>query len=606
MRSCGWLVSSVEKIYLRFLFAILLLIFLSASRSGWSLAQTLSLTTRQIDSLRRWVDTTVNCIERVQACEKLCNWYYSENDTLQLLASLRSFENVARKCGDDENRLYARMWRLACYYNYSMRDSFFTASQDALNLFTQQGHVRYRYEVFRLRVQYYLYSNEFQHALQESEHVVHLAQEEQSSYGLGISHFCMAFVFQLQYAYDKATAHYSEALAYLKQGDPKYAELRLHCIEQMADCYTSARAYSKLDSVNRIWRAEYENQGIDKHDVSDSNSWRLSLEYFYLSCARYWMAIDSLSQAQGSLDTAALYVQGVVGGEIAFLIEKEMWLRKAGFFDSALEVNNQLLAMSCDNDVARSRLDYIQTRAQLLLALGDYRDAAMLYDTILTERSNVFKNSTMHASMELSSILEAERARRAMLKGRFYAGIGVLVAFFSLAIALVLWRKNRQTTLKNRILVEQLERNSISRNAIQKLQLQQGLLREENKERELFDRLETLMREQHPYLDAKLNRDSLARDLSTNSTYLANAIKACRPGVTVGKYIMEWRVAYAANLLSTEGMQVSEIALKSGFVTRATMSRAFNECYGMSPSEYKGAVQSSKESREVIEPAGLS
>lgn len=543
----------------------------------------------------RCAASATDCSERVQACEKLGNWFYAENDTLQLLAALRRFESEAEQCDDDENRLYARMWRLACYYNYSMRDSFFTAANDALRLFTQHDHERYRYEVFRLRVQYYLFSNEFHHALQEAERVVRMAQKEGSAYGLGISHFCLAFVFQLQYVYEMAIAHYSEALAYLKREEQQHAELRLHCFDQLADCYANIKAYDKLDSVNNLWRHEYKAHGIDMLDVSDNNPWQLSLERFYLSQARYWMARGNLSLARGCLDTAAHFVQGALGDEMALLIEKGNWFHKAGRFDSALAVNSQLLAMNSVDDLARSRLDHMQVRAQLLLALGNHSEAARLYDSLLTERSNIFKASTVQATMELSAILEAERIQRATLKSRLHMVIGGVVMLFSVTLSLVLWRKNSQTLRKNKILVEKIERLAVSHDAIQELQHLQGLQRAESKERELYERLETLMRESHPYLDAKLNRDSLARELGTNSTYLANAIKACRPGVTVGKYIMEWRVAYAVNLLRSCRLQISEIAIQSGFGTRATMNRAFNDCYGMSPSEYRGAIQSSKE-----------
>lgn len=603
MRSCGWQVNNVVKYCQRLLFAVLLLFLLFANRTGSGIAQTLSVTVRQIDSLRGRADSAADCGERVQAREKLCNWFYKENDTLQLLASLRSFENEAQQCGDDENRLYARMWRLACYYNYSMRDSFFTASNDALRLFTQRGHERYRYEVFRLRVQYYLFCNEFHHALQEAERVVRMAQEEGSAYGLGISHFCLAFVFQLQYVYDMALTHYSEALVYLKQNEPQHVELRLHCYDQMADCYASAGAYDQLDSVNDLWSLEFKMHRIDMHDTSERNSWQLIIERYYLSQARYWMAKEDLSRAWDYLDSASRFVQGVVGGEMSFFIEKETWFQKAGFLDSAFAVNDKLLAMNSDGDVARSRLDHLQVRAQLLLAMGNYDEAARLYDSLLTERNKIFKASTVQATMELSAILEAERVQRATLKSRLYMLIAGIVVFFSVTLSIVLWRKNRLTLRKNKMLVEKVERLAISHDAIQELQRLQGLQQAESKERELYERLEAMMRERHPYLDAKLNRESLARELGTNSTYLANAIKACRPGVTVGKYIMEWRVAYAVNLLRTCRLQMGEIAVKSGFVTRATMNRAFNECYGMSPTEYRGAIQSSKEiDVEIEEP----
>lgn len=601
MRGCRGFEGLVDKCYSIFALAGLAMLHLAPSfSSGICLAQNYTCSDQQCVSSDLSSYSVMGSVPSVDACEKQCNQYYMSNDTLQLLASLRRFEEVALQCGDDENFLYARMWRLSCYYNFSMRDSFFSESSAALKLFTQKGHERYRYDLFRLRVQYYLFSNEFHHALQEAERLVRMAQEEESGYGLGISHFTLAFVFQLQYAYGKAAAHYGEALSYLRQDDPKHLELRLHCFDQMADCYANSEVYDKLDSVNRLWRSEFQWHRINLQDTSERNQWQLSIERFYLSLARYWMACDSLSQAWGWIDSAARFVHGALGEEAALLIEKETWFQRAGLLDSALAVNDRLLALNGDDDLSRSRLDHRQVRAQLLLAAGNYSQAARLYDSLLSEKNSIFKAATMQASMELSAILEAERARQDALKSRLYSIMAGVVVLFSLVIAAVLWRKNRQTVRKNRILVEKVEHLALTHDAIQELQLLQGLRQTESKERDLYEKLEAMMRERHLYLDAKMNRESLARELGTNSTYLANAIKACRPGLTVGKYVMEWRVAYARNLLASCHFQIAEVAEKSGFITRAAMNRAFNECYGMSPSEYRGAVHSSKNASPSI------
>lgn len=131
----------------------------------------------------------------------------------------------------------------------------------------------------------------------------------------------------------------------------------------------------------------------------------------------------------------------------------------------------------------------------------------------------------------------------------------------------------------------------MSHDAIVELQQRQGLQQAADKEQELYERLEALMRAQHPYLDPKLNRESLARELGSNSTYLASAIKTFGGGMTVGNYITHWRVAFAVHLLRSSSLRVSEIASQSGFISRATMNRAFSECLGMSPSEYRETLQ---------------
>ena len=86
---------------------------------------------------------------------------------------------------------------------------------ESLRLFTRYKQDRFRYEVYRLRIQYYLFNNELRNALREAECVVRMANDEGEGYGLGVSHFCLGDVLQMQYMYETAVEHYSQALNYL-------------------------------------------------------------------------------------------------------------------------------------------------------------------------------------------------------------------------------------------------------------------------------------------------------------------------------------------------------------------------------------------------------
>lgn len=581
----------VRNILEKSMLAALALLLWTEGASIGAMAQCHPHNEQQIDSLRSVANVAADCSTRVAAWEHLCNWYYMENDSALLLAALRHYESEAQACGDKENFLYARMWRLASYYNYSMRDSFFMASDSALRLFSKYGHDRFRYEVYRLRVQYYLFSNEFHDALQEAEQIVRTIRDEESSYGMGMGHFCLGYVFQLQYVYETAAAHFSKALHYLKKGEKQNQELRLHCFERLADCYASSENYSALDSINRLWRQEFLDGGVNLRDTSGDNPWQLALESYYISRAHYCLTQDSLLLARSYLDTAERFVLGVIGGELSLLIEQEEWYRRTGYYDSAMAINNQLLAMNSDGDVSRSQLDHMQMHAKLLYAQGHYQQAARLYDSLLTERNAIFKASTVQATMEVASILERERTRRTELRNRLYMVIAGIVVAFSSTLAVVFLYRSRKTLHRNRLLAERVERLAMSHDAIVELQQRQGLQQAADKEQELYERLEALMRAQHPYLDPKLNRESLARELGSNSTYLASAIKTFGGGMTVGNYITHWRVAFAVHLLRSSSLRVSEIASQSGFISRATMNRAFSECLGMSPSEYRETLQ---------------
>ena len=58
-------------------------------------------------------------------------------------------------------------------------------------------------------------------------------------------------------------------------------------------------------------------------------------------------------------------------------------------------------------------------------------------------------------------------------------------------------------------------------------------------------------------------------------------------GVPFGKYLRDMRLTYAANLLCSSDLPITEAALESGFKSSAQFSHSFHEKFGKSPKEYR-------------------
>ena len=54
---------------------------------------------------------------------------------------------------------------------------------------------------------------------------------------------------------------------------------------------------------------------------------------------------------------------------------------------------------------------------------------------------------------------------------------------------------------------------------------------------QLYQRIVRLMKEQKPYTDNNMNRDSMAQMLGTNYNLLADAIRECANGQSIGDFI---------------------------------------------------------------------
>ena len=111
---------------------------------------------------------------------------------------------------------------------------------------------------------------------------------------------------------------------------------------------------------------------------------------------------------------------------------------------------------------------------------------------------------------------------------------------------------------------------------------------------QLYNRICHLMRDQQPYTDSELNRETLAQMLATNYNVVASVIRECTDGQTIGDFLDDWRIRHAAQLVATTSDTVGLIIEESGFSSRSHFNTLFREKFKMTPSEYRKIAQEKK------------
>ena len=87
------------------------------------------------------------------------------------------------------------------------------------------------------------------------------------------------------------------------------------------------------------------------------------------------------------------------------------------------------------------------------------------------------------------------------------------------------------------------------------------------------------------HLDAPITLGAMAETLGYSESHLRLVFRT-ELGMSLGKYIRESRLSYAAMLLHSTHSNVSEVAQKCGFESLFAFSRAFKRAYGMPPKPY--------------------
>lgn len=99
------------------------------------------------------------------------------------------------------------------------------------------------------------------------------------------------------------------------------------------------------------------------------------------------------------------------------------------------------------------------------------------------------------------------------------------------------------------------------------------------------------------YLEAhyneKISQDQMAEQVYYNLAYISKLFKR-RYGMSIGNYIMEYRIQTAKELLMQDKFSVTEIALQVGYGNFAYFSRLFKKKTGYAPVEYRKRMKHTK------------
>ena len=281
-------------------------------------------------------------------------------------------------------------------------------------------------------------------------------------------------------------------------------------------------------------------------------------------------------------------------------MEAAEYLMAAGRYDEAACWYELIDSTYLATDDARMTFDNIATRLSPRYAAyrkaGRNVDALAIADSVNAAIDSALVWQRKSDAAELAVIYQTHERDLRIKDLQFSISLHRLLlitgGIILLLIGYLLWRTyryNKELRAKNQRLVAEIEqREREEQLAIEQLKAQP----EESltTQQQLFRRICDLMDSpERIYTDTGLDRLRLAQLVGTNEHYVSDAINACTNGKSVTGFVNEYRLRYAAHLLSTTTDSVSLIAELSGFA-RSSFFRIFSDAYGMSPSEYRSVA----------------
>lgn len=205
-------------------------------------------------------------------------------------------------------------------------------------------------------------------------------------------------------------------------------------------------------------------------------------------------------------------------------------------------------------------------------------------DSIRTEQESL---AILYEIAQKEEGMRTKQAQVAILRNVTFCLI-LLLLVVAVALQVVLISK-KQLSEKNQALYETVQQLTAREEAaIATLQYEPE--EELSPRQKLFKRICTLMQEERPYTNSQLKREDLARMLATNYNNVADAIRECSNGQTLGEFLDGFRLKHAARLLARPDEPIGLISEMSGFQSRGHFNALFREKYKMTPSEYRKVI----------------
>lgn len=215
---------------------------------------------------------------------------------------------------------------------------------------------------------------------------------------------------------------------------------------------------------------------------------------------------------------------------------------------------------------------YLEMMAQNYEQMGDTARALMVQKELSRYNDSLRNSEKMMAVSQIEQAMqEKDSNKRTVVSLWPILLIAVVAVLLMGALLLHLRAKNGETIAKT---APRQERHTKV---------------DEEKARHLFEQLQQLMDEGKAYADCNLTRDTLARQLGTNRTYLSQVIQGATR-LSFNQFVNAYRVAEAKRILSDKTLAdypLKAICMDVGFKSRTTFDKLFTESEGLTPAEYR-------------------
>ena len=240
--------------------------------------------------------------------------------------------------------------------------------------------------------------------------------------------------------------------------------------------------------------------------------------------------------------------------------------------------------------------------AEVYQKMGNCEKASVLYEQVLEIQDTLKTRKARSTAQELAAIYHEKEQEQTIMQQQaantratlIALGIGILALLF-LALAIVVFCKNRVINNKNRILVQQISEAMNYKNLyLKEKQSHESKSADTNgdtlTDEQLFQQINEVIVREKLFLDPNFERQTIIERFQLSKERVGAVFTKGSDHAKLSNYIQQLRLEYAAKLLIEQpDKSIVQIASECGFSSNAYFSDRFRKCFGMSPTDFRRA-----------------
>ncbi|MBQ8714387.1 MAG: SpoIIE family protein phosphatase [Prevotella sp.] len=404
---------------------IILLLFVTASLFSAKAAT--------VEELRQRFENTKNAGDRYNILVEILNQYNQTEDAESQIKCLNEIVQYCHSTNQSSREADAIYTRITFFYNHGMDDSIaYHVPQDLQVLRASKNWNRY-YEVWALLASSYLYSGNPNLALRVAQEIFDDAKKRNHKLGMGISYYTMGSIYTILNVLDESVKNYQKGLDIMSNIHP-YPTILADLYIYYCEVLNLKKDYVGLEKLTQRWLLFLEE--TKKSHVFNETAVNQFYSSYYISCAQAALGLGQLDKADKMMDKSKEYLDDINNytGQ-AWLLNMANLRYKQGKYQEALNYNTQRLKQADVMGDAPAYIDIVKQRAEIFQMLGQYKEAASLFEQVYHINDSVNVQDTKQQLNELNTLFKVDELKMQQERAQFRNTL-IIVGLIVLALVI--------------------------------------------------------------------------------------------------------------------------------------------------------------------------